>query len=218
MITQKSIHLSEVQPTEQCDATATSRHGARDAIPLPLRCPTRLSCSPPCPLSFSLRCAFSLSPLRSKAHELLTEGVDLRPQLARELSLCSTRRGGPQRAEEVDERGRGLAVRLGLVVEGHAELVLVRLVVARHLDIRGPQPGGVRLQLECTGSQPGGARPSGSERGDRTSLKSSRPLKCVSHALACHSSSNARSKARVRLARGPAAAVTLASPLMALRP
>ena len=71
--------------------------------------------------------------MRSKAHELLTEGVDLRPELTRELSLCRACRGGPQWAEEVDERGRGLAARLGLVVEGHAELVLVRLVVARHL-------------------------------------------------------------------------------------
>ena len=78
-----------------------------------------------------------LEPARSKAHELLTEGVDLRPQLTCEFSLCGARRGGPQWAEEVDERGRGLAARLGLVVEGHAELVLVRLVVARHLDTWG---------------------------------------------------------------------------------
>ena len=76
---------------------------------------------------------FDCSLMRSKAHELLSEGVDLRPELTRELSLCGACRGGPQWAEEVDERGRGLAARLGLVVEGHAELVLVRLVVARHL-------------------------------------------------------------------------------------
>ena len=76
-------------------------------------------------------------PARSKAHELLAEGVDLRPQLTCEFSLCGARRGGPQWAKEVDERGCGLAARLGLVVEGHAELVLVRLVVARHLDTWG---------------------------------------------------------------------------------
>ena len=62
----------------------------------------------------------------------------------RELVLGGARSSGAQRAEEVDERPLGVAALFGLVIEGHAEHIFVRLIVACHLGEDQP-PREVRV-------------------------------------------------------------------------